>query len=162
MPDVQEIIPPAVDVSGNLTIIAVPGTTVATTVTAVKAGTRITYGFTSNGWQPTSSTATTEDARLALAAVLNSLDRKTLGFTITYTESTTAGSTDVVLGDTSAPFVFYERRNLPNQTDVATGQKVIAHVVTLSDADRVPAESGKFTKTRIGVYSQPPREITLT
>lgn len=149
MVDVIEVPPPAVDASGNLTIFWVP--TIAD-VLAPKAATeikaagskRLTYSFIPGGWNTTGDQTINQDNRLTLPVALTSLGVSTQDLTLQYVDSTAAGSAAVVLVPGTSGY-FVERRNLPNQTDAAAGQKVRVFAVTLGIQVFDPIGDGKFT-----------------
>jgi hypothetical protein len=162
MVDVIETAPPAMDASGNSTIVWVPGTSKPVTATAVKAGKRITYSFTSTGWAPTFEQAIDVDARYTLKQQLQSFGLKTNGLTLTYVDSTDASSAAVLLKEGLTGF-FVERRGVSNPADFAAGDKVRVYPVTLGPQNPVIAETGKETITQptilTGVVGDP---IVLT
>ena len=149
MVDVIEVPPPAVDASGNLTIFWVP--TIAD-ILAPKAATevkaagskRLTYSFLPGGWNTTGEQTINTDERLTLPVDLTSLGKTSQDLTLQYVDSTDAGSAAVVLVPGTSGY-FVERRNLPNQTDAAAGQKVRVFKVTLGAQIFDPIGDGKFT-----------------
>jgi hypothetical protein len=150
MPDVIELPPPAVDQSGNLTIfwVSTIADVNAPKVAEIKAGKRITYSFTENGWQPSGDQETVKDPRLTLPQDLESFGKKTKGLTVQYVDSTEANSASVILVEGEAGY-FVERRLAPNPTDVAAGQKVRVWPVVLGEqAPDQPTGTGKFTTTQ--------------
>lgn len=151
MVDVIEVPAPAVDQSGNLTIVWCP--TIADVLlpkaaTEVKAAgsKRLTYSFIPGGWSPTSTQATLKDARLTLPQDLESLDKVVAALTLQYVDSTDAASAAQVLIPGTVGY-FVERRNIANKTDFAAAQKVRVFAVTLGaqNYDAPADNSGKFT-----------------
>jgi hypothetical protein len=153
MADVTELVPPAVDQTDNTTIVWVP--TIAD-VTAPKAATevknaaskRLTYSFTTDGWNITGDQDTTTDDRLTLNAVLQAFGKTTYNGTLKYVDSTDTGSAAVVLVEGLLGY-FVERRGMPNKTDFAAAQMVIVYQVTLGKQIRSQIDgNGKFTITQ--------------
>ncbi|PPF56090.1 hypothetical protein C5B94_03990 [Clavibacter michiganensis] len=146
MADIIEDAPPAVDVTGNLTIFWVP--TIALpdtpTVAEIKAGKRITYSFTPDGWAPTGDIEKLVDARLSLPQDLEAFGKVTNGLAPKYVDSTDPNSAAVVLVPGTVGY-FVERRNIPNKTDVAAGQKVRVLPATLGPQFPDAPANGKFT-----------------
>ncbi|ANJ26819.1 hypothetical protein [Agromyces aureus] len=157
MPDVADVVPPAIDQKGNTVIWWVPASPGITALNAPKAATelgaattfRITHSFTPDGWTLTGSQAKTTDDRLALPTPLEALDSlvNTFGDGIKYVDSSAAGSAAVVLAtQTSLAGFFVERRNVSNGTLAAAAQKVRTIPVTLGPQIRGPIDgTGKFT-----------------
>lgn len=160
MADVADVVPPAVDQSGNLVIWWVPATPGITDTAAVKAATelgaattfRITHSLTPDGWTITGSQESNPDDRLALTQALESLGKitQTFGDGIKYVDSSAAGSAAVVLKPTAPATTisgfFVERRNVSNATIAAASQKVRVIPVTLGPQLRGPVDgTGKFT-----------------
>ena len=165
MVDVVDVVPPAVDQTGNLTVWFVP--TIAD-MTAPKAATelgaagafRITYSFTSDGYAPTGDQGILTDDRLTLPQGLQSLDKVTVGLTLKYVDSSAAGSAAVVLKPvapaTSLSGYLVERPNVPNATLAAAAQKVITRPVTLGVQIPGPRDGqGKFTYTQVAAITGP-------
>lgn len=163
MVDVVDVVPPAVDQTGNLTIWFVP--TIAD-MTAPKAATelgaagafRITYSFTTDGYTPTGDQEILTDDRLTLPQGLQSLGKVTAGMTLKYVDSSAAGSAAVVLKPTppatSLDGYLVERPNVANATLAAAAQKVITRKVTLGVQIPGPRDgSGKFTITQIAAIT---------
>jgi hypothetical protein len=153
MVDQIDIVPPALDVNGNLVIWWVP--TIAT-LTAPKASTeiggtgafRVTHSFTPTGFPLDGDQSVTEDNRLALVNALESLDKRTdtLGM-LEYVDSTDASSAAVVLKPTAPATTksgyFVVRRGVPIGTLATTGQKVLVIPVTLG-SQIFPVTDGKL------------------
>lgn len=174
MADVAEIAPPpAVDQMGNLTIWWV--TTIADT-SAVKAATelgaatsyRVTYSFVNGGFAPTSTQEKTQDERLTLLDVLESLGRKTTTFGdgLQYVDSSAAGSAAVVLKPTapatSLSGYFVVRPNIPQGTVAAAAQKATVYPVTLGPQMRGDLDgTGKFRWKQQVVLTAPPVETVF-
>lgn len=147
MADVIETPPPAMDVAGTSTIVWVPGTTRPTTATAVKAGKRITYDFTSTGWAPTFAKTVDVDARYTLPQDLQSFGKETVGLNLTYMDSSKTDSAAMILIPGTRGF-FVERRNVRNAADFTTGDKVRIYAVELGPQYPVIAEVGKSQLTQ--------------
>lgn len=151
MADVAESTPvSAVDQSGNTTIWWVP--TIAD-VAAPKAGAeigaatsfRVTYSFTPDGWGLTGTQEKIADDRLTLAQSMEALGKTTASLTLKYVDSTATGSAAKVLTEGLSGY-FVERRNVPNSTLAAAGQKVRVIPVTLGKQIPGPVDgTGKFT-----------------
>lgn len=147
MPDVIEIAPPAVDQSGMLTIFWVPALAdpLAPKVTEVKAGKRVTYSFTPNGWSPTSDQEITKDARLTLPQDLEALGKVTAGLALEYVDSVDPTSAAVILVPGMSG-CFVERRAVRNASDITVGDKVRVYKGTLGiQSPGAPDGTGKFT-----------------
>lgn len=153
MVDVIDIVPPALDVNGNLTIWWVPA---ISDLTAPKASTevggtgafRLTHSFTPTGFPLDGDQTVTEDNRLALVNALESLDRRTdtLGM-LEYVDSDAASSAAVVLKPTAPATTksgyFVVRRGVPISTLAAAAQKVLVIPVTLGSQIK-PVTDGKL------------------
>jgi len=162
MPDVADTTPPAVDQTGNLTIWWVP--TIANVLLptaaelAVASAKRITYSFTSDGWNPTGEQAVNDDPRLTLPQPLQAFGTTATGLTMRYVDSTSPDSAAVVLAPvapaTELPGHFVERWGVPNATVAASGQKVLVHKVSVGRQLRGPRDgNGKFTLTQKAIYT---------
>lgn len=171
MADVADVVPPAVDQSGNTVIWWVD--TIADTA-AVKAATelgavtsfRVTHSFTTDGFPLDSTQEKTTDDRLALYTLLESLGKVTISFGdgIVYVDSTAASSAAVVLKPTgtSKSGYFVVRPNLPNTTLAAATQKGTVYPVTLGPQRRGPINGqGKFTWKQQVILTGPPVETTF-
>jgi len=163
MADVVDVVPPAVDQTGNLTVWFVP---TITDMTAPKAATelgaagafRITYSFTPDGYNPTGDQEILTDDRLSLPQGLQSLGKITAGLTLKYVDSTAATSAAVVLKPvapaTSLDGYLVERPNVANGTLAAASQKVITRKVTLGAQIPGPRDgNGKFTWTQVAAVT---------
>lgn len=174
MADVADVVRPAIDQSGNLTIWWVD--TIADT-SAVKAATelgaatsfRLTYDFTTDGFPFDSTHESNPDERLTLVEVLESLGKLTYTFGdgITYVDTPgVAGSATVVLKPT-APAIsksgyFVCRTNTPYATLAAASQKGVVIPVTLGKQRQGPLNgTGKFTRKQKVVISGPVVETTF-
>lgn len=141
MVDVADVVPPALDVKGNLVIWWVQ--TIAD-LTAPKASTelgavtsfRVTHSFLPGGFGLDADQAVDTDQRLGLTVDLESLGIRTdsLGM-LEYVDSTVATAAAVVLKPvapaTTKSGYFVIRRNVPNSTVATAAQKVITVPVTL-------------------------------
>lgn len=156
MADVAEAFggPPAVDQSGNLTIWAIPGRTISQSApsTALLGGAtafRITYSFTTSGWQLTAPQEKPTDDRLTSPQTRESLGKITPSLAdLSYVDSTAAGSAAVVLAP-GGEWQFIERRNVPQTTLAVAAQKV--RVINVNLGKQVPGPTdgtGKFTLTQ--------------
>lgn len=151
MVDVIEVPAPAVDQSGNLTVVWCTGTPATPlTSTAVKAGKRVTYSFIPGGWNPTTTQGIIKDPRLTLPQDLESLDKKVAGLTLQYVDSTDPNSAAVLLTEGTVGY-FVERRNVPNKTDFAAAQvvRVISGTLGAQNPDAPADNSGKFTISQV-------------
>lgn len=149
MVDVIEVPPPAVDQLGHLLIIWVPKIGIIDPlkpkVSELKAGKRITYSFTPDGWQPSGDQEVTKDERLTLEQDLEAFGKKTKGLALKYVDSDDPNSAAVLLEEGLEGYL-YERRKERNKEDIAVGQKVRPWGVVLGEQmDDTPANSGKFT-----------------
>jgi hypothetical protein len=146
MADVIEDTPPAVDVTGNLTLFWVTALADRTkpTVAEIKAGKRVTYSFTPDGWAPTGDIEKLADPRLSLPQDLESFGKTTSAVPLKYVDSASPTSAKTVLVPFTDGF-FVERRNVPNKTDIATGQKVRVFPLTLGPQFPDAPVAGKFT-----------------
>lgn len=149
MVDVIEIPPPAVDQLGHLLIIWVPKSGMADPlkpkVAELKAGKRITYSLTPDGWQPTGDQEITKDERLTLEQDLESFGKKTKGLSLKYVDSDDPNSAAVLLEEGLEGY-FFERRKELNRADIAAGQKVRPWGVVLGEQmEDTPSNTGKFT-----------------
>lgn len=153
MPDVVDIVPPALDVNGNLVIwwvntIADQTAPKASTEIGAASSYRLTHSFTPTGFPLDGDQSVTEDIRLALANALESLDRRTdsLGM-LEYVDSDAASSAAVVLKPTAPATTksgfFVVRRGVPISTLATTGQKVLVIPVTLGSQIK-PVTDGKL------------------
>lgn len=149
MADVIEIPPPAVDQLGHLLIIWVPKSGMADPlkpkVAELKAGKRITYSFTADGWQPSGDQEVTKDERLTLEQDLEAFGKKTKALALKYVDSDAADSAAVLLEEGLEGY-FFERRKERNREDIAAGQKVRPWGVVLGEQmEDAPSNTGKFT-----------------
>lgn len=141
MVDVVDVVPPALDVKGNLviwwvaTIADLAAPKAATELGAVTSF-RVTHSFTPAGFPLDADQTVDVDSRLGLTVDLESLGIRTdtLGM-LEYVDSTAASSAAVVLKPTSPATsksgYFVIRRNVSNTTIAAAAQKVITVPVTL-------------------------------
>lgn len=146
--------PSAVDQTGNLTIWAIPGRTISSSVpsAALLGGAtcfRLTYSFVAGGWTLTAPQELLKDERLT-----SPQDKQSLGKTspalapLAYVDATAAGSAAVVLA-AGGEFQFIERRNVAQTVLAAAVQKVRVINVTLGAQIPGPTDgSGKFTYTQ--------------
>jgi hypothetical protein len=146
--------PPAVDQSGNLTIWAIPGTTVsqsAPSVALLSGATcfRITYSFRTGGWVVAAPQEKLTDERLTAPQSKQSLGKITPDISdLDYVDSTAAGSAAVVLAAGGA-FQFIERRNVAQTVLAVAAQKVRVLNVTLGAQTPGPADgTGKWSYTQ--------------
>lgn len=157
MADVADVVPPAIDQTGNTVIWWVD--TIAD-VSAVKAATelgattsfRVTHSFTPDGFPLDSTQNKNPDERLALTQVLESLGttQYTFGDGLVYVDSSAASAAAVVLKPSgsakSKSGYFVIRPGVPNATLAAASQKGYVVPVTLGEQRRGPINgSGKFT-----------------
>lgn len=156
MPDVIETQngPSAVDQSGNLTIWAVPGTTISQSAPSIAliggAGCfRVTYSFTTGGWALTAPQEVTTDPRLSSPQDKQGLGKITPAIApLGYVDSIAAGSAAVVLA-AGGIFQFIERRSVPQTTLAVAAQKVRVINVNLGAQAPGPTDgTGKFTYTQ--------------
>lgn len=155
MADVADVVPPALDQTGNLVIWWVDEIADLAAVSVgdeLGSAVRITHSFTPDGFPLDSTQGKTTDERLALQELLESLDKVQISFGdgLTYVDSTDASSAAVALKPTSgAPSKsgnFVVRRNVPNTTVAAAAQKGTVYPVTLGPQREGPLTgSGKFT-----------------
>lgn len=173
MADVADVVPPAIDQTGNTVIWWVE--TIAD-VTAVKAATelgasssfRVTHSFTPDGFPFDSTQNKNTDDRLALAQVLESLGtlQYTFGDGLVYVDSTAASSASVVLKPTSPATsksgYFVVRTGVANATLAAAGQKGFVVPVTLGEQRRGPINGqGKFNRKQQVTITGPVVETTF-
>lgn len=174
MADARNGVPPAVDMTGNTVIWWVGGT--IADLSAVKAATEIgaatssdiTYSFTTDGFPLDSTQEKTQDERLTLMDVLESLGKVQTNFGdgVQYVDSPgVAGSATTVLAPTapatSKNGFFVVRPNLPYATLAATGQKGTVYPVTVGKPRRAPIGNGKFGWKQQVVLTAPPVETTF-
>lgn len=164
MVDVADVVPPAIDQSGNyvvwFTTATIADTSAPGKVAVMDAATtfRITHSFTPSGFALDGDQEVIVDDRLTLPEGLESLGKVTrsLGL-IEYVDSTTAGSAAVVLKPsppaTSISGYFIERRNVSNGVLATAAQKVRVIPVTLGPQITVPVDgTGKFRlKQRVSI-----------
>jgi hypothetical protein len=156
MPDVADVVPPAIDQTGNTVIWWV--NTIAD-LAAVKAATelgaatsfRVTHSFTPDGFPFDSTQNKNTDERLALPEVLESLGttQYTFGDGLIYVDSAVASAAAVVLKPvapaTSKSGYFVVRVGVSNGTLAAASQKGFVIPVTLGQQRRGPVDGqGKF------------------
>lgn len=155
MPDAVETIggPPAVDQSGNLTIWWVPSIANPDAPTAAEIGAtgakRITYSFLPDGWNTTAPQEKNADERLTSKQIKQALGKISPDIAdLRYVDSTAADSATVLLAAGGAGHLV-ERRNVPNSTLIATGQKVRVYKVSLGAQAPTPVDgTGKFYMTQ--------------
>ncbi len=146
------ILPPSVDVDGNLAILAAPRSAITTwppKLTDVKAATTVdvTYSFTADGWAHGKSQDATTDPRLALRQILG-------GFgPVTHTVSTTymyGGEEDLAdpLFQEGEIYIFFARYATPWEEDFTAADKWDVFELLAGTKVRNTASGGKFTKTQ--------------
>lgn len=155
MADVPELFggPSAVDQSGALTVWWVPtiaDVLVPKAATEIGAATsyRLTYSFIAGGWNLTGTQEKNKDERLTAPQTLETLGKSAASLTLSYVDSSAAGSAAVVLVAGLSGY-FVERRNLAQTTVAAATQKVRVIAVTLGKQIPGPIDgTGKFNYTQ--------------
>ena len=143
------VAPSALDQSGNTTIWWVPtiASVAAPSVTEIgSAGSfRLTYDFTTDGFNLASTQGTVDDDRLTLRQALQALDVNKSSLDLKYVQSTAAGHAQIVLVAGTAGY-FVVRQNVPDTTIATAAQKVVVIPVTLGVQNLGPIDgSGKST-----------------
>jgi len=157
------VIPSALDQKGNTTIWWVPTIANLSAPTVAEIGAsgsyRLTYDFTTDGFNLAGSQDTVDDDRLTLPQPLQSLDVNKVTLDLKYVQSSDAHSAQAIL-ISGTPGYFVLRQNVPDATLIAAAQTVRVIPVTLGVQNPGPIDgSGKSTivqKTSItGVLGDP-------
>lgn len=146
------ILPPSVDVDGNLAILAAPKTAIVTwppKLTDVKAETTadITYSLTTDGWTHGKSQDATTDPRLALRQVLGGFGPTTHTASLTYVYGSDEDVADPLLQE-GEEYILFARYATPWEEEFTATDKFDIFDVITGTKVRNTASGGKFTKTQ--------------
>ncbi|MEV7827503.1 hypothetical protein [Microbacterium enclense] len=163
-----ENVPASSQSDGRWRVVNVPGGSNAKSVAILNGGTAtaITYGLTADGYNHTTSQATTEDKRLTLIQDLSRPGKISETLELTAVASSDATSADQVLlalSISGAETQFTTRRAVNNDATFAVSQKVdvITGIVGVRRAN-APTENGVDTATYTVYITKPTdRQATL-
>jgi hypothetical protein len=128
----------------------------------VITGDLLTYSFTPDGFNWTTTQATVEDKRLTLDQDLSRPGKKTETLEVKYIDSITAGSAKLVLLEGTEGYLVV-RRGVANSTEWAASQKVdIITFVAGAQRPDAPVENGVDTVSQTLYITAPTqRGVTL-
>lgn len=146
------ILPPSVDVDGNMAILAALKSSITSwppKLTDVKAATTvdITYSLTTDGWNHGKSQDATTDPRFALRQVLGGFGTTTHTASLTYVYGSDEDEADALLQE-GEEYILFARYATPWEDEFAATDKFDIFDVVAGTKVRNTASGGKFTKTQ--------------
>jgi hypothetical protein len=145
------ILPPSVDVDGNMSILVAPKSAVTSwppKLTDVKAQTTvdITYSLTTDGWAHGKSQDTTTDPRFALRQVLGGFGPTTHTISLTFVYGSDDDEADPLFQE-GEEYIFFARYATPWEDEFTATDEFDIFDLIAGTKVRATASGGKFTKT---------------